>query len=473
MRFKILYFGESRRQNFLDELDLNGVKSEWFATRQKEKALAIAVRERPRLIIVDFDQNQGRPLEFVSLLMEEANSAKVFGLTNNCPMSLVVKAIKMGVDEVINLEEEPHKLQQRISSLIQQCQEKREGYGLYRARKQEFDFTKIVGQCQEMQRVFDKLSKIIARKWLTVLILGETGTGKELIARAVHYNSFEQYQPFVEINCNALPENLLESELFGHEKGAFTDARTMKSGLFELAQDGTLFLDEIGDISSKVQVKLLKALEEKKIRHLGGVKDIQVNTRIIAATNRDLQAAIREGQFRNDLYYRLNVVSILLPPLRERGEDVVFLARHFLRQYSKEYESSFNGFTPEAESLLHSYCWPGNIRELKHTIERIVLLGEGEKVTRANLADAIESETPLIMAEKKQTTNLQIDIPPEGISLDEGERFLIETVLKKMAWNKRKTCQILKISRPRLDRKIQKYRLTAPQQAKERITRNA
>jgi DNA-binding NtrC family response regulator len=216
-------------------------------------------------------------------------------------------------------------------------------------------------------------------------------------------------------------------------------------------------LDEIGEISPAVQVKLLNAIEEKMIRRLGGTDDIQIKTRIIAATNRDLQAAMQENLFRQDLYYRLNVVTLQLPPLRERGDDVLVLARHFLSRFAEEYGSALTGFTPEAEALLKSYHWPGNVRELKHTIERVVLLGEGNMVTHKAVAEAIESDTPLLLARSRDLTNVTLEIPPEGISLDEAQKQLIEKVLEQTGWHKRRTCEALKISRPRLDRIIKKY----------------
>jgi two-component system response regulator AtoC len=263
----------------------------------------------------------------------------------------------------------------------------------------------------------------------------------------------------VEVNCNTLPENLLESELFGHEKGAFTDAKTRKKGLFEIARNGTLFLDEIGEIAFALQSKLLRVIEEKKIRRVGGIEDISVNTRIIASTNRDLKTAIKAERFRSDLYYRLNVFSILLPPLRERGEDVVILAQKFLKDYAEEYNSPVRRFSPNAIALLKEYPWPGNVRELKNTIERIVLLFDGEEAGRKTVEEAIQSEGPLAISSRRQVGSLKIDVPPEGLRLDDVEKVVIKEILEKEGWNKRRTCEILHISRPRLDRKIRKYGL--------------
>ena len=459
MQLKILYYGNPDKHKVIDGLSLNG---ELLTTSDRESALEVVGRENPQFVLIDFDQPQRKLLDFVDQLLSVSPQLIVFGLTLTSPLGVVVKAVKMGVQEVINTREDPHKLQKELSNLIQNWEDIDKGEDLHQKERQKYDFTNLIGQSAELQHVLEIVTKIIQRKWVTVLIQGETGTGKELIARAIHYNSFNQFQPFVEINCNALPETLLESELFGYEKGAFTDARTQKKGLFELAQHGTLFLDEIGDISQTIQVKLLKALEEKKIRRLGGTKDIQIETRIIAATNRDLKAAMQEGAFRNDLYYRLNVISIPLPPLRDWGDDVLLLAHHFLSQYAAEYESPTRAFTAEVETMLQDYDWPGNIRELSHTIERLALLGESETVSRTELAEALESETALILAKKRRSNTLQIDIPQDGFTLEEGEKLLISAVLEQMEWNKRKTSTILKISRPRLDRKIEKYGLISP-----------
>ncbi|MFQ5651532.1 MAG: sigma 54-interacting transcriptional regulator [bacterium] len=465
MPFKILFQGNPQRLNLLDTWE--DEQSVVLATQHVDRTLTLVKDEKPQVVIVDFDHVEPQLFEFLRRLLNGSRDFRVIGLTERNSLKVVVKAMKMGVHEVIHTKEEPHKLQKELSDLFRKWRDLREGDDLYQRQKEKYDFNSIMGQSPGIQHVLEMVSKIIKRKWVTVLIRGETGTGKELIARAIHYNCYDGFQPFVEINCNALPENLLESELFGHEKGAFTDARTQKKGLFEVAQNGTLFLDEIGEISSNMQVKLLKALEDKRIRRLGGTQEIQINTRIIAATNRDLQKAVREGQFRSDFYYRLNVVSVHLPPLRERGEDVVLLARHFLEHYAQEYESPVKEFTPEAEQLLKSYCWPGNIRELKHTIERIVILNLCEVVTRDCLEQAIGCDMPLLVTAKEPSPDHQPkrssqEMSLETMSLEEAELHHIKVVLETMNWNKRKTCDILGISRTRLDRKLQKLGLASP-----------
>lgn len=432
--------------------------------RNGEQALGLMRRELPLAVLVDFDAPDSQPLAFIKTVLEERREVKVIGVTQQGATRQALTAVRAGYDEFIHLAEEPGKLQSELAKLMAYWQEQEKAASLHAQEREKHDFSKIIGSSPAMAEMLEVLGKIIQRKWVTVLLRGETGTGKELMARTIHYNCSSPTQPFVEINCSAIPENLLEAELFGYEKGAFTDAKIRKKGLFELAENGTLFLDEIGDISLQVQVKLLKAVEEKKIRRLGGTEDIHINTRIIAATNRDLQTAIREGQFRQDLYYRLNVITIQLPPLRERGDDVLALARHFLSHYAKEYASTLSAFTTEAEALLREYRWPGNIRELQHTIERIVLLGEGQFVTRTALERAIESETPAITSKSAETTTIKIDIPPEGVSFEDIEKQALQAVLEQMGWNRRRTSRVFKISRPRLARKIEKYQLKPPQE---------
>ncbi|MET0400227.1 MAG: sigma-54 dependent transcriptional regulator [Longimicrobiaceae bacterium] len=248
---------------------------------------------------------------------------------------------------------------------------------LARAQRARFDFSRMVGESPAFRAALERASRVIPRGAATVLITGETGTGKDLLAQAVHYNGPRARGPFVEVNCAALPATLLEAELFGYEKGAFTDARTAKPGLFEAAHGGTLFLDEIGDLSAELQAKLLRVLEAKRVRRLGSVRDQEVDVRIIAATHVDLPARVRQGAFRRDLFYRLSVVPVELPSLRDRGDDVLMLTRHFLERFGREYDVPPPALTPEIRGALLAHPWPGNVRELKNSIERAVLLGDG------------------------------------------------------------------------------------------------
>ena len=457
--FCILLLGKSKIQKVQSALALSDAEGKVHDFDDHDPVFTNLASLSPQLILVDLDNAHLKPLDFIDKIIQY-NHHVIIGLTEKNPLNVVVQAVKQGVQEVVNISEDTFNLQKLFTTYYENSKQKDKDF--YTRQKRTYDFSNIIGKSPEMKRVFNLISKITKRKWVTVLVRGETGTGKELIARSIHYNSCEDDEQFVEINCNTLPETLLESELFGHEKGAFTDAKSTKKGLFEVAHDGTLFLDEIGEISKKVQVKLLKALEEKKIRRVGGTKDIRINTRIISATNRNLQAAIKSGDFRKDLYYRLNVVHIDIPPLRQRGKDIIQLANHFLTQYAEDYDSPLKGFSKSAEDLLLHYSWPGNVRELQHCIERIAVLSEDSIVSRDDLEATLESETPLEMSEKKGSEYLQLEIPAHGISLEEGEKFIIENILRKTGGNKRRTCRILQISRPRLDRKIEKYNIQLP-----------
>jgi len=289
----------------------------------------------------------------------------------------------------------------------------------------------------------------------TVLLLGESGTGKEVLARGLHQLSPRHDKRFVAINCAAIPETLLESELFGYEKGAFTDARQQKRGIFELADRGTLFLDEIGEIPLMLQAKLLRVLEEQCFRRLGGLKDIQLDLRVVAATNKNLREAVQEGAFRQDLYFRLNVIHITIPPLRERPEDIMPLVRYFIDHYNSKFKRRIEGVTPEAEKLLLAHDWPGNVRELRNAIERAMILEEGTHISTASLPIAISRG-----AVEPATVRLPAhEIPDEGLSLEENEKQLIIRALEKTKGNQTQAARLLKITRDTLRYKIKKFNL--------------
>lgn len=317
----------------------------------------------------------------------------------------------------------------------------------------------IVGESPKMLELFGIMEKISVTPTASVLIRGESGTGKELIARALHYNSPKQSEPFVEINCAALPENLLESELFGYEKGAFTDARKTKPGLLELAQGGTFFLDEIGDLSPNLQAKLLKVIEEKIFRRLGGIEKIAVTMRIITATNRNLEKAIQERKFREDLYYRLNVISLFVPPLRERLEDIPLLSEYFIEVFNQTHAKNILGFTDEVFSQLLSYPWPGNVRELKNVIERAVLLENEKYISPHSLSLGIGHIVPGRLRSRIECDAIDIKIPPEGISLTEVEKALLKKALEMTKGNHSKAARLLRLTREAFRYRCKKFGL--------------
>lgn len=315
------------------------------------------------------------------------------------------------------------------------------------------DLSRLVGSSPLMLEVYKLVARVSSGK-STVLVEGESGTGKELIARAIHANSPRREYPFVPVNCAALPDTLLESELFGHEKGAFTGAVGVKRGLFESAHDGTIFLDEIGDVGAALQVKLLRVLQEQEVRRVGGTASTNVDVRIIAATNRDLSQLVKEGKFREDLFYRLNVVRIVMPPLRERQEDIPMLAHHFLQKFSSENGQMIRGFIPDTMALLRRYHWPGNVRELENVIERAVSLTHGPLILPDDLPNPVR-QTPSNSLAPAALPGQDGDL----ISLDELEKQYLVRVLKECSHNKLRAAKILGIDRRTLYRMAERFGL--------------
>ncbi len=325
----------------------------------------------------------------------------------------------------------------------------------FKEDKEEYGFYGIIGQSRKMREVFDLVRKV-ADCDSTILLNGETGTGKGMVARAIHQNSKRKNKPFISINCGAIPENLLESELFGHVRGAFTGATCSKQGKFELADSGTILLDEIGDMSSDLQVKVLKVLEEGEFEQVGGAKTIKVDVRIVAATHRDLSDEVQKGNFREDLYYRLYVIPLMLPSLRDRKSDIPFLISHFLAQFNQKNDRSVQKIADEALDMMRGYAWPGNVRELKNMMERlVVLIGSGE-ITAQDLPAEIK-------ATHKYEPSTTIEISDEGICLNsavtEFEKALILQSLEKTKWVKNKAAKLLHLNRTTLVEKIKRHHL--------------
>jgi two-component system response regulator AtoC len=313
----------------------------------------------------------------------------------------------------------------------------------------------VIAESPAMREVLSFVRKVAASEATTVLLEGENGTGKDLIAKTLHYESPRQAEPFIAINCAAIPETLLESELFGYEKGAFTDARSQKRGLFELADKGTLFLDEIGEIPLTLQAKLLRVLEEQSFRRLGGLKDIHVDLRFIAATNKNLREAVKEGAFRQDLYFRLNVIQIMIPALRERTEDILPLAKFFIEHYNRKFKRHIEGLSAEAEALLLNHDWPGNVRELRNAIERAMILEESARIAPPSLPISISHAEFRAMAAPEPAP----EIPDSGLSLVDSERQLLARALEKTGGNQTQAARLLRITRDTLRYKMKKYNL--------------
>lgn len=320
--------------------------------------------------------------------------------------------------------------------------------------QERYEFHNIIGHSPQMQEVFKMIEKI-APSQSTVMIYGESGTGKELVARALHSHSKRRDQRFLAVNCAAIPDSLLESEMFGYERGAFTGAIAQKKGLFEEADNGTLFLDEIGDLDVMLQAKLLRVLQEGEFQRVGGTKTLKANVRVLAATNKNLEEEVKEGRFRQDLYYRLNVVPIFLPPLRAKKEDIPSLAAHFLEKYNARHGKQVKRITSNAMKRFLDYRWEGNVRELESVIERSVILADGDVIDVESLPEKLQ--TP---AQPHTPINpMEFAIPNEGISLEQLERDLIESALKKTNWSIKKASELLGLSYKTLQYRIQKYRL--------------
>ena len=311
----------------------------------------------------------------------------------------------------------------------------------------------FVTESPRMRQVLSFVRKVASSEATSILIEGESGTGKDLIAKTIHYQSMRQAQPFIAINCSAIPENLLEAELFGYEKGSFTDAKAQKRGLIELADKGSLLLDEIGEMPLILQAKLLRVLEDQRVRRIGGVRDFSVDVRVIAVTNRNLQEAVQAGAFRQDLYYRLNVIQIYIPPLRERPEDVVPLVNFFLNHYNNKFKRKIQGITPDAEKLLQRYYWPGNVRELRNAIERAMILEDSPHLRAVNLPIAVNRVAP-------PSVPGGLEIPDNGISLEQTERALIAQALAKTSGNQTHAARLLSITRDTLRYKMKKFQLS-------------
>jgi DNA-binding NtrC family response regulator len=351
-----------------------------------------------------------------------------------------VEAMKIGAFDYVQKPFEIEEMELKVEKAIELRRLKHEIEYLRHTQSDIYDFERIVGASGALQSVLGIVKKV-AKSNTTVLIRGETGTGKELIAGAIHHNSLRAGRNFVKVNCAALQENLLESELFGHEKGAFTGADKQRVGRFEQADGGTLFLDEVGDMSANTQAKILRVLQEHEFERLGGTRSLRVDVRVITATNRNLPQMVTQGLFREDLYYRLNVVSIDMPPLRDRKDDIQALAMFFLRRFSGELKKRIDGLSPDAHKLLMRYNWPGNIRELENAIERAVLLTEGPHLTSADLRLG-----ELTTTQSNGESNPVVKIPPTGIALEEIERQALIEALKMSNWVQKDAAELLAIS---------------------------
>jgi len=380
----------------------------------------------------------------------------VIMITAYASADTAIKAMKEGAYDYITKPFKVEEIKLIIKNALEKKNLQRENTLLKQVVRNRYHFGNIIGQSSKMTALYDLLEKVSPTK-TNILIAGESGTGKELVAKAIHYNSPRKEKPFVTLNCGAIPESLIESELFGHMKGAFTDAIATKKGLFEVADEGTIFLDEISELPLLMQVKLLRVLQDKEFKRVGGTEDIRVDVRIISATNKDLEEAVKEKRFREDLFYRLNVIQIKLPPLRDRKEDIQILATHFLKKYSEELSKNILRISPEAHQILLNYDYPGNVRELQNIIERAVALESSQELSLNNLSSYL-SEQPLL---KKGP--IDIEIPSEGIDLEKMvedlERTLLLKALDRTKGIKKKAAELLHINFRSMRYRLEKYGL--------------
>jgi DNA-binding NtrC family response regulator len=391
------------------------------------QALEIIEKEKPSIVIADLVMPGMDGIELMKRAKEISPDVEVIIVTAYGSIPTAITAMREGAYDYIEKPFCPERAEILIEKLVEHQELIEENISLHQKLEERYRFENIIAKSPKMQQVIEVI-KVVARSNATVLITGETGTGKELVAQAIHSQSHRRGKPFVAISCAALPESLLESELFGHEKGSFTGAYAQKKGKFEVANRGTLFLDEIGEMSANIQVHLLRVLEEKEFTRVGGNEPIKVDIRVISATNKDMKQAIASGRFREDLYYRLNVVNIELPPLRERREDIPLLAQHFLKKFAVENQKEIAGFSPEATDFLLRYDWPGNVRELENTIERAVILAQNPLIEVADLpqqnlvpAHPTSPESSLKQVEKNHILNVLIET---GGNYTEAARIL-------------------------------------------------
>jgi DNA-binding NtrC family response regulator len=447
------------RDHFSDFLDHEGFQVE--TAENGQVALNVIEEDYYDVVLIDLNMPKVDGMDVLKNLVDHSPDSIGIILTGHATVQNAVEAMKIGAYDYLTKPVKMEEVVMVMKRALEFRDLKRENLALKKQLKKKYKFKNFVGDSLQMHKVFRIIEKV-ADTDSTVLILGESGTGKELVANAIHYHSMRRDKPLIPVNCGAIPEELLESELFGHEKGAFTNAIRTRIGRFEMANGGTIFLDEVAEMSPHLQVKLLRVLQEQEFERLGGTKTIKCDVRILAATNKDLDKVVEEGSFREDLYYRLKVIPVVIPPLRDRKSDIPLLVHHFLEMMSKAKKKRLRGISKDVMKALINYQWPGNVRELENIIERMVILSEGEYLTREDLPERVRQERT-----NEQTG--QTFIPDEGFSLSNAvndfERQLIINALEKADWVKNRAAKLLNMNRTTLVEKIKKQRIERPRMA--------
>lgn len=413
--------------------------------------------EAPAAVLLDIDLPDGSGLDVLREIKRENPEAIVIMITGNVQIDNTISALRGGaydfIAKPINLEE----LRVTIRNGIEAKHLRREVEQIRKERAREFNFRQIVGESAAMKKMLNLAAKVAESEVSSVLLQGESGTGKDLVAKAIHYGSQRAERPFVAVNCAALPATLIESELFGYEKGAFTDAKARKEGLFEQAEGGTLLLDEIGELELPLQAKLLRVLEEGAFRRVGGLKDIPLDVRVLAASNRDLKSESEAGRFRLDLYYRLSIIQIDIPPLRERGDDVLLLSQHYIETISARLKrgKKITGLATETIGVFKRYRWPGNVRELRNVIERALILEDSDQITTEYLPGGL-LEAPRLEQIKTAGASDRFVLPEGGLSLDEAELSFVRQAIQRSGGNQTRAAELLGISRDQLRYRLKK-----------------
>jgi len=435
-----------------------------------EEGLLLAQRESPDLALLDVRLPGLTGIEVLDELKKSGDARAMIMITADPQLEDVKASLKLGAYDFVGKPIDFDELHVVVRNALEATSLRSEVAALRGEVRQGVGYDSVVSFSPKMIELMNFVRKVASSEATTILIQGESGTGKDLLAKAIHYESSRRDKPFVAINCSAIPDTLIEAELFGHEKGAFTDAKQMKKGLFEAADGGTLFLDEIGELNPLLQAKLLRVLEDQVIRRIGGLRDMQVDVRVIAASNRDLEKAVRETQFRQDLYYRLAIIAIFIPPLRDRKEDILPLVEFFIDRYNRRFKKSIRGVTSETRNLLMSHNWPGNVRELRNAIERGMILEDESLLRPVYLPFSVGESGGRTLFERtsaaeggKKLPNgrslPRLFIPEGGTSLEELEHSMVELAMNQANGNQTNAAKLLDISRDALRYKLKKFGL--------------